>query len=357
MAKTLKDVAGKLGISPATVSRALAGNVRISEQTRRRVEEAVRAEGYIPNRAAQSLKGRRASGFAGLVLADPGYGRDDSYLGEFLAGLGRGLRAHGIDLFLSTVSEDGDELDVIRNIVETRRADGLIISRTREADPRVEYLLGVDFPFVAYGRIARDDQRISWVDTDGAAAFAEAFELLYCLGHRRFGFLTMDEASAFRAHRTQGLSGAIAARGDPSVSLSVASTPRFDTRGRHAAARALLTEGERPTAVIGLFDGFALDLLYEARALGLQVPADLSVIGFDDIPSAARAGLTTFDADTAGGARALADMLVRRIDPRRNAGDAAEQTLMQAHLVLRATHGSAPTETKTHNQLEAGGIA
>lgn len=335
------------------MSRALAGNLSISEQTRKRVEEAARDHGYVPNRAAQLLKGRRVSGFAGLVLTDPGYGRDDSYLAEFLAGLGRGLRTHGIDLFLSTVSEDGDGLDVIRHIVETRRADGLILSRTMEADPRVDYLLEAAFPFVTYGRIARDDPQVWWVDTDGAAAFAEAFDLLYGLGHRRFGLLTMDEPSAFRACRTRGLRAAIAARGDPSVSLTVASTPRFDTDRRHAAALALLTEGNRPTAVIGLFDGFALDLLYQARALGLRVPDDLSVVGFDDIPSAARAGLTTFDADTAGAARALADMLVRRMNLKGEPG-AGERLLMQARPILRATHGPTPAGARADSPMTTG---
>jgi LacI family transcriptional regulator len=341
LAKTIKDMARELGVSPATVSRALTGNSRISEETRLRVETAARRAGYVPNRAAQSLKGRRSSGFVGLVLTDPGYGRDDSYLAEFLNGVGRGLSRHGIDLFLSAIPEDGDELKVIRNIVETRRADGLILVRTLEADPRVDYLLDEGFPFVTHGRVSRDDARVWYIDTDGAAAFASAFDMLYGLGHRRFGLLTMTEQSSFRLHRTEGLMRAIDDRGDASVSLRIAATPRFDTARRHAAARELLAGPERPTAVIGLFDGFALDLLYEARALGLRVPQDLSVVGFDDIPSAARAGLTTFDAETMATGRQLAAMLVRRLDPRLGSGP-AEQVVTCTPLIARATHGPAP---------------
>ncbi len=340
MAGTMKDVARALGISPATVSRALAGHPRISRETRERVEAAVRAAGYVPNRAAQSLKNGGAGGFAGLVLTDPGYGRDDSYLGEFLSGLGRGLGEHGVDLFLSTVGEDGDELAVIRNIVGARRADGLILGRTQAEDARVDWLLDAGFPFVSYGRIARDDPRLWWLDTDGAAAFGEAFALLHGLGHRRFGLLTIDEPATFRLDRTAGLDAAMAARGDPGVTLAVASAPRFDTARRHAAARGLLDRPDRPTAVIALLDGFALDLLYEARALGIAVPEALSVVGFDDIPSAARAGLTTFDAETFASARQLAEMLARRMTAR--PGDPAEQHLVRARLIPRATHGPAP---------------
>lgn len=341
MAKTIRDVARELGVSPATVSRALAGNARISPETRAKVEAAARRVGYVPNRAAQNLKARRASGFAGLVLTDPGYGRDDSYLGEFLGGLGRGLSAHGIDLFLSAIPEDGDELKVIRNIVETRRADGLILVRTLEADPRVDYLLEQGFPFVTHGRLLRDDPRVWWLDTDGAAAFSEAFGLLYALGHRRFGLMTMEEQTSFRMHRTDGLLRAIEACGDSAVTLEIVSTPRFDIARRHEAARRLLALPKRPTAVVGLFDGFALDLLYEARALGLAVPGDLSVLGFDDIPSAARAGLTTFDAETRAAGKRLAAMLARRI-ARGAEGGPAEQEIITPRLIARATHGPAP---------------
>ncbi len=338
--KTIKDVARALGVSPATVSRALAGNPRISFETRKRVAEAAKAVGYMPNRAAQSLVGRRSSGFAGLVLTDPGYGRDDSYLGEFLTGLGQGLAESGIDLFLAAVPEDQDELAVIRNIVATRRADGLILARTMEDDPRVDFLLAEDFPFVTHGRIADATKPVWWVDSDGAAAFAEAFQLLCSLGHRRLGLMTMDEPATFRHDRTEGLTRAIAAT-DPSVTLTTLSAPRFDTALRHAAARKLLGAEPRPTAILCLMDGFALDVLYEARAMGLSVPEDLSVIGYDDIPSAERAQLTTFDSDAAGSARQLAQMLARRIDPETGRGE-PETHLVRPRLMLRGTHGPAP---------------
>ena len=88
---TIKDIARVLGLSASTVSRALAGNARIPETTRLRVQTTAEELGYAPNRAAQLLVGGRSSGFAGLVLTDPGYGREDSYLGEYISGLGHGL--------------------------------------------------------------------------------------------------------------------------------------------------------------------------------------------------------------------------------------------------------------------------
>ncbi len=185
-------------------------------------------------------------------------------------GWATGLAECGIDLFLAAIPEDRDELAVIRNIVDTRRADGLILARTLEADPRVDFLIGAGFPFVTHGRISHDDAPVWWLDTDGAAAFAEAFDMLHGLGHRRFGLVTMEEQTTFRMHRTEGL---LARHRPPPRPRGQPGRGRrrrgSTTPARHRAARDLLTRPERPTAVLCLFDGFALDLLYEARGWAL----------------------------------------------------------------------------------------
>lgn len=339
---TIKDIASALGVSPATVSRALSDNPMIPPATRARVREAADALGYSANRSARQLVKGGGSGFVGLILTDPGYGREDSYLGEFITGMGRGLADLNTDLFLSAVPQGQSELSVIANIVQTRRADGLVLARTSEADPRVEFLLSRRFPFVTHGRVLRDDTPFPWLDTDGASAFAEAFDMLYALGHRRFALVTIEEPMTFRHHRSEGLRAAIEARGDPTVTLSVATAPRFDPARRQQMVQSMLRRDDRPTAVICLFDGLALSVLSEAAALGLTVPHDLSVVGFDNITSAAHAqpGLTTFDSDTVEGARMLARMMVERIETGVDAP--AQSKLIHPRLVLRGSHGPAP---------------
>ncbi len=336
--RTLRELGQTLGLSAATVSRALAGHPRISAETVARVREAARATGYVPNRAARALVTGKASGFVGLVLQDPGYGREHSYLGEFAQGLGQGLAAHGIDLFLAFIPQDQPELNMIRNIVATRRADGLVLARTTEADPRVDYLIGAGFPFVTHGRTGREPAPFDWIDTDGAAAFAEAFGLLHGLGHRRFGLVSVEEPMTFRQHRAEGLARAMAGSG---ATLAATAAPRFDPARRHAGIRAMLAAPDRPTAVLCLFDGLALAVLEVAAGLGLRVPEDLSVIGFDNIATAAHARppLTTFDSDTLAAAATLADLLVARI-ARPDAPPV--HRLIAPRLVLRASHGPAP---------------
>jgi LacI family transcriptional regulator len=342
--KTLKDLAARLDISVATASRALAGHDRIALSTRERVAAAAREIGYVPNRAARALVSGR-SGFAGLALPVRGYGVEDAFLGEFVSGLTAGLGREGIDLFLTAVPEGKAELAILQNIVESRRADGLVLARIAEQDPRVDYLIARRFPFVAHGRLRDPEPRFPWLDTDGRAAFAEAFELLYALGHRRFGFVTIAEPMTFRRHRAAGLTDAIDRRGDPEVRLERAAAPRFDRVARQAAIRGLLDRPDRPTAVIGLFDGLAVAVLEEAARLGLAVPGDLSVVGFDNTPAAAHAppGLTTFDAAIHDCAEAIAGMLARAIA----APDAPPETrLIRPALVLRGSHGPAPAHNK-----------
>jgi LacI family transcriptional regulator len=340
-AATIKDIARALGLATSTVSRALAGHPRIPEATRERVCQLAGDLGYMPNRAAQSLVGKRNSGFAGMVLTDPGYGREDSYLGEFLSGLGHGLGEDGYDLFLAAIPQGQSELSVIRNIVASRRADGLILGRTSDVDPRVDFLIRAGFPFVTHGRVADETARHDWVDTDGITAFGEAFDMLYALGHRRFALLTVEEPMTFRLHRTEGLLRAIERRGDPEVTLGIVTSPRFDSARRMQVINDMLTGTPRPTAVLAMFDGLALAVLQVAEQLSLSVPGNLSVIGFDNIASAAaaRPGLTTFDSNIYAAARDCARKLVTRIG---NPQAAPQTHLIRPRLVPRASHGPAP---------------
>lgn len=338
--RTLKDVAERLGISVATASRALAGHERISLETRKRVARVAEEIGYIPNRAARALVSGQ-TGFIGLVLPTRGAGHADPFLGELVTGLGEGLGEHGFDLFLAVLPPSQSELSVVEHLVRDRRADGLVLARVSEADPRVTFLIERGFPFVSSGRLLRSDTPYCWLDTDGRTAFAQAFELLHGLGHRHFGLVTISEPMTFRRLRAEGLEDAIARAGDPEVRLSTATAPRFQPKRRAEEIHRLLAGPDRPTAVLALFDGLAVAVLEEAARLGLRVPEDLSVIGFDNIAAAAHIppGLTTFDASIRDSALAMAGMLVRRI---RNPQGAPETRLVSARLVPRGSHGPAP---------------
>jgi LacI family transcriptional regulator len=142
----------------------------------------------------------------------------------------------------------------------------------------------------------------------------------------------------FRQHRVEGLRGALQGS---DATLSIAASPRYDVRRRDEAIRTMLSGPDRPTAVLCLFDGLALSVLDVAAGLGLSVPRDLSVLGFDNIAPAAHArpALSTFDADTLASARDLAGMLVARLE---NPAAPPVHRLIRPRAVLRDSHGPVP---------------
>jgi LacI family transcriptional regulator len=337
---TLRELAQRLDLSITTVSRALAGHEQIALRTRERVSNAARELGYVPNRAARQLVSGR-SGFVGFMMPIRQPDFIDSYLGEFITGLGEGLVSHGLDLFLATVQQGQDELEVLRHVVESGRADGIVVPRVAEADPRLAYLAMQHFPSVSHGRLLDPEARHNWLDSDGEAAFGEAFDLLYEHGHRHIGLVTISDRMTFRHYREAGLRKAIARRGDPAVRLSVGSFPRFDRAECAAVINRMLHRDDRPTAMIGLFDEIAITILDAAAKAGIDVPRDLSVIGFDNVVAGAYAppGLTTFDARIRSSARDIAYMLVDIIE---NRAPGPVSRLVRPDLVLRASHGPAP---------------
>lgn len=340
---TLRDLANELALSITTVSRGLAGHSDVAESTRTRIRDAAARAGYVPNSAGKSLVTGQ-SGFVGLLLPLTDRPHIDPFLSEFLAGLVEGLQARRRDLFLATVGPQQTELDVLRHIVESGRADGLVLTRIAEQDERVDFLVSRGFPFITHGRTLHDASSRCWVDTDGEIAFRSAFELLYDLGHRRFGLISIEEPMSFRYFREAGLRDAIDACDDPGVSLAIGRTPRFDPAARARAASAMLTAEARPSAILALTDEIGMSVLEQAAALHIDVPRELSVIGFDNLPASAwvRPTLTTFDQGVRDTALELAHRLIELIDGTSGRGNRPAQHLLKATLIQRDSHGPAP---------------
>lgn len=337
---TLKEIASALDLSIATVSRSLAGYEDISEKTRERVQQKAREMGYVPNVAGRMLVSGR-SGFVGLVLKVRGPDFVDAYLGATVTGLSEALVAKGTDLMIATAPEGQDELEVLQRLVQSGRVDGIILTRIAEDDARIRFLQERNLPFVALGRTLAPLQPHAWIDVAGEDAFGEAFQLLYGLGHRHFGLVTITDQMTFARNREAGLARAMAATGDPSVRLTSIAAPRFDAEGHRSGIAGLLTGPDRPTAVIGLFDELALAVVQAASQLGLSIPDDLSVIGFDNVPAAAYAvpGLTTFEPGNRDIGRIAAATLLDLIEARPKTPPIL---LRNASLVLRGSHGPAP---------------
>src|SRR3990170_2545769 len=152
MPVTIRDVARRLKLSITTVSRALDGYPDVAEETRERVIRTAREMGYAPSRAARQLRRKRADTI-GYIMPTSRPRFSDPFFLEFIAGLGDEAALHHVDLLMNTASPAGDEERTLyRQWVQSRRVDGVVLSRMRLDDWRAQYLTESDFPFVAFGR-------------------------------------------------------------------------------------------------------------------------------------------------------------------------------------------------------------
>jgi LacI family transcriptional regulator len=336
----LKELAAELGLSITTVSRALAGYSDVAAATRERVAAAAERLGYVPSRVGRMLVSGRTD-FVGMVLPVRNGRMIDPFIGAFVTGLSEGLAGHGRDLFIGTVPGNRSELEVIKHIVESARADALVLFRTEIEDARVAYLIDRRFPFISHGRALAETRPYLWFDTDGEAAFAEAVRLLVGLGHRDFALLTVAEPYSFAALRRRGAEAALAAAGLAIPPAAIATVAMLDEEAALAASRRLLNLSPRPTAVLCVTDTLALAVLEMAESLSVAVPEEVSVIGFDDVPISrySRPPLSTFDQRARRSANEVADMIVAALV---NGAEAVEPQLVPATFVARGSHGPAP---------------
>lgn len=346
----LKDIAGALGLSVTTVSRALAGYDDVSEQTRQRVLTAAEAIGYVPDATAQRLQKQRTRTI-GFVIPTFGPRFADPFFSELLAGIGNEAARRGYDVLISTVAPGPDELGVYRRHVRSRRVDGLIVVRTRQDDPRVRYLVESGFPFVAFGR-TNQDLTFPWVDVDGAAGMRQAVAHLAQLGHRRIGYIRGPQDVMFSAVRWQGFCQAMAEHDLPIEPQWILYGDLSQGSGR-AVAGQLLDGSSRPTALLVGNDLMALGAIVAAQERQLVVGRDISIIGFDDIGPAEHAHppLTTIRQPIYRIATMVTAMLVQLLE-----GETIQEphVLLMPELVVRHSTGRVSSATDTAGTVEIG---
>ena len=284
MTVTLKDIAKKLGLSVTTISRALAEYDDVAESTRQRVRQAAEEMGYYPNITARQLQKQRTDTLA-FVVPTHGPRVSDPFFSELLAGIGNEAGQAGFDLLVSTQAPNSEaERETYRRIVHGRRADGVLVVRTRQNDERIRFLSEQDFPFVAFGR-SDLDIKFPYVDEDSYTGLQILTQHMIDLGHRRIGFIAAPAGLMFCQFRVAGYRDTLGANGLP-LDEKLIVYGDLTQRGGFQAARELLARSPHPTAIIACNDLMALGTMSAAQKMGLTIGRELSVGGFDDIPLA-----------------------------------------------------------------------
>ena len=309
---SLRSLANRLGLSTTTVSRALDGYPDVAHGTRERVQALARELNYHPNAAARSLRKQKADAVAVTLPSGT------SHIGlagiiNMLMDAGRTLAADGLDLLMLPTEGHDSELDVLRRLVEGRRADAVILVRTRRADPRVAFLSERGIPFVTHGRTDASIPH-AFIDGDGAQGFRDATAMLIGLGHQRIAHIAAPQEFTFAFVRRAGWLAQMQAAGLGSTADEQICEPT-EAGGRAGAIR-LLTRNASPTALLCATDAMAIGALSAAKELGLVPGRDITIVGHDGLPSGAYTDppLTTMQIDAADIGARLARLLVSRID-------------------------------------------
>lgn len=273
---TIVDIAKAAGVSPKTVSRVLNEEPHVKPQVRERVKHAARALDYLPNVAARGLITRK-SYLIGLTYERP----SPSYVVELQRGALECLESERYRLVVLPFHDARARREELVALLRSAALDGVVL-----APPSCDVLPvldALDNAGVLYARIAphlAPERGVSAAMDDVAAARALAEHLL-ALGHRRFGIILGDPTHYASEARLEGYRKALAAAG-----IGLGEVPieqgDFTFPSGEAAAGRLLARTPRPTAILAQNDDMAVAAIQAARGLGLEVPGDLSVTGFDD---------------------------------------------------------------------------
>lgn len=206
---TLKTVADACGLAVTTVSRALNDGEDIALRTRARVKRVAAELGYVPNRAGQGLRTGRTN-ILSLLLAP--HAEITGYTASIIEGFSRVCRSNGFELSISPDIRDDDELTAVKSIVENRRADGIVLSRTMPNDLRVRYLLEHNFPFVSHGLTELATPHAS-VDYDNQAFAELAVNRLIEKGRQRLLLIGAAPGLTYQTHLETGFARGLARNG------------------------------------------------------------------------------------------------------------------------------------------------
>lgn len=306
----IRAVAKLSGVSTATVSRALNNPQSVSEDLRARIQRVIDETGYVPHGMARALSSNRTRTIGAIIPTI-----DNAMFARGIESLQKFLSSRGYMLILSTNGYDIDvELEQARNLI-SRGVDGLILRGDCHHQALRDLLAARDVPFINVG-IYNPSQPHPSIGVDNEAAAHRAMMHLIEIGHRRIGVVSALQRNNDRASaRIRGFRRALAEHGlDLPEAWHV--EVRYTLDDAREAARQILMGSSVPTAIACGNDVLAYGVMLEAERRGLKIPADLSVVGFDDLEWSRhlRPALTTLHVPTDLTWKGAGEYILARLD-------------------------------------------
>ncbi len=279
---TIKDIAKVAGVSPSTVSRVVSNHPRISLETSRKVKEIMEQMGYHPNMMAKSLVSKTTQTL-GILLPRPA---EELFLNFFFGELIRGIVTQatraGYDMLMTTVTNDSNELEAISRLVLGRRVDGIILLSSRTSDPIIGFLEEQKFPFVLIGRSDEFPDAVS-IDNNNIQANYDATNHFISQGHERVGLVSGPPNLVVSQDRLSGYKKALKDANLPMRQEWILEGELLQESGFRAMSL-FMSLPDRPTALVVFDDLLAFGVLRGLTELGYQVPGDISLVSFNNIP-------------------------------------------------------------------------
>ncbi|MEQ5787239.1 LacI family DNA-binding transcriptional regulator [Erythrobacter sp. NFXS35] len=337
---TINDVASHAGVSKKTVSRVINGSPGLSAATQEKVEQAIVALGYVPNPQARALAlGRN---FAIVLLHD---NPNAQTVQNFERGVLDAIRESELALMVRPVDRRSPAMldDIAAFLQQQRPIGAIILPPISERDEIGELCRSMGVRFVRVGSAALDDDDHSVTSTDRIAV-TEACRLLIATGHRRIGFVRGPQGFRSAAERELGFHAALEAAGLP-VPPDYCAQGDYRFESGRSAGRLLLGLDPRPTAIFASNDEMAAGVMHAAFERNLQIPRDLSLVGFDDSPTATHVwpSLTTVRWPIRDMGVLAAEKLVGNFLPKRRFS--SDFVHLPSELIERASIAPPPSET------------
>jgi LacI family transcriptional regulator len=337
MAPTLEEVAKQAGVSRSTVSRVINDQPNVRPETRERVWQAIRKSGYRPHAVARSLVTNRTQIIGMLIPETVTTLFADPFFPLLLRGATEACNAHHYQLMLSLFTSRSADQDMYQRVLGNGYLDGAIVASAAADDPLIPSLLHDRIRLVSVGRYT--DQRVPYVDVDNVGGARMAVEHLIRLGHRRIAIITGRLDMTHAQDRLSGYKDALQAHHIPLDEGLVAEGDYSENSGM-AAMRQLLDAA--PTAVFVSSDSMAIGALKALHEVGLSVPQQIALVGFDNIPLAAamQPPLTTIRQPIERLGALAVDLLISMLEGPPDASAAVQRIVLPTELVIRQSCGA-----------------
>jgi LacI family transcriptional regulator len=304
---TISDVARAAGVSISTVSHVVNGTRDVAPDTEQLVNEAIARIGYQPNDLARSLEldATRTVGLAISTLSNP-------YFGDIIGAVEAECARLGLMVFLADTQDDAEKELAVIHVLHQRRVDGIIFAPSAEPIQALDYLLNSGLPCVLLDRMA--DRRFDQVGVDNVNAMDVLVEHVLLKGHRDIAFVAGQPGFATTIERIAGFQAALESRGIELPAEWIVTGSATTTDASEAAHR-LLTGPQRPSVIVTGNNLATIGVMRAVRELGLTVPDDVSLVGFDDFEWANlfEPRLTLVEQPCAELGRQAAALLIERI--------------------------------------------